>query len=195
MIKSIHNLLEQELQFEKKLFFFLNKNGCTFFDYFFWLCSSTWIEICTYISCVCFFLKKKSYKTILLEILSIILVFFVCHVTSSFFFKPIFHRFRPSYHPFFKTHVNIIFEHIKNPYGFISSHTTNAFGFAIFTSLIFRNHLYTWMILLFACIIGYSRIYLGAHFILDVIIGIFVGLLLGYLVYNLYKYIKHIYIK
>lgn len=187
MIKIIHNILEQELQLEKKLFYLLNKNGYIFIDQFFFLVSSPYLETCVYISCLWFFLHKKNYKEILLTILLTALVFLICYTVSSHFFKPIFHRLRPAYHPFFKENVKIIFKYTNNPYGFISSHTTNAFGFAIFTSLIFRNCFYTWIILLFAFIIGYSRIYLGFHFISDVIGGIFVGSLLGYLAYKLYK--------
>jgi undecaprenyl-diphosphatase len=71
-------------------------------------------------------------------------------------------------------------------YGFISGHAANAFGFAVFAALLFKNRLFTWTILLFAFINGYSRIYLGVHFISDVVAGALVGALIGGSVYCLY---------
>lgn len=187
MIETLCRVLEQEIQWEKELFYFLNGSKYVFWDYFFWLCSCSWLEACIYVSCLWTFLRKKNYKEVLLIILSVIFVFLLCDRVTSGFFKPIFHRLRPTHYPDFKERVNIVFGYRGGSYSFISGHTTNAFGFVMLTSLIFRNFFYTGMILLFACLIGYSRIYLGLHFISDVLVGIFVGLLLGYIGYKLYK--------
>ncbi|BAG83819.1 MAG: phosphatase PAP2 family protein [Candidatus Azobacteroides pseudotrichonymphae] len=187
MIEKLCHLLEQESQWEKNIFHLLN-GRYALGDYFFWLCSNSWLEACIYISCLWIFLHKKNYKEALLVILSVALVFFLCEWISSSLFKPIFHRLRPTYHPDFKECVNTVFGYLgAGTYGFISGHTTNAFGFATITALIFRSRIYVWTILLFACLIGYSRIYLGVHFISDVLVGVLVGLSLGYLVYKLYK--------
>jgi len=187
MIETLCHILEQEIQWEKELFYLLNGSKYAFWDYFFWLCSCSWVEACIYVSCLWIFLHKKNYKEILLVILSVALVFFLCDKVSSGFFKPIFHRLRPTYFPDCKERVNVVFGYRGGLYGFISGHATNAFGFATLTALIFRNHFYTGMILLFACFTGYSRIYLGVHFISDVLAGILVGILLGFAVYKLYK--------
>ena len=75
-------------------------------------------------------------------------------------------------------------------YGFISSHAANAFGFATLMALIFRNKLFGWTIFFWAILTSYTRIYLGVHFITDIIPGALSGLLFGYLVYLLYHYIR-----
>jgi undecaprenyl-diphosphatase len=72
-------------------------------------------------------------------------------------------------------------------YGFISSHAANTFGLATFTALLFKKHWFTFTIFAFAVINSYSRIYLGVHFISDVVAGALLGIAVGYGIYLLYK--------
>jgi undecaprenyl-diphosphatase len=88
-----------------------------------------------------------------------------------------------------------VFGYTGGLYGFISSHASNSFGFAVFTSLVFRNRLFTFMIFLFALLNAYSRVYLGVHFISDVVAGALVGSLTGYLVYRLYQFSRYKYVQ
>jgi undecaprenyl-diphosphatase len=75
-------------------------------------------------------------------------------------------------------------------YGFISGHAANAFGLAVFTTLVFRNKLFTCTIFIFAIITSYSRIYLGVHFISDVVSGTLAGAITGWLVYEVYQFLR-----
>jgi undecaprenyl-diphosphatase len=72
-------------------------------------------------------------------------------------------------------------------YGFVSSHAANVFSFAIFTTLLLRNGGYTVMILLWAALVSYSRMYLGVHYPLDVLGGAMVGGVIAYTVYYFYR--------
>jgi undecaprenyl-diphosphatase len=116
----------------------------------------------------------------------------VCDQLSSHVFKPFFQRLRPTNHPDFRDIVDVFrygdYEYRGSGYGFISGHATNSMGFAVFTALVFRNRFFTVSILLFALLMGYSRIYLGRHFISDVIVGWVVGGMVGYGIYHLYMY-------
>ncbi|MDR1436839.1 MAG: phosphatase PAP2 family protein, partial [Candidatus Symbiothrix sp.] len=136
------------------------------------------------------FIYRKKPKEILLVLLSVALLIFLCDRISSGFFKPVFHRFRPTHHPDFQDEVKIIFGYRGGLYGFISSHAANAFGFAVFTALLFRNRLLTGTMLLFATINAYSRVYMGVHFISDVAAGALTGALTGYAVYRLYLFFR-----
>ena len=60
-------------------------------------------------------------------------------------------------------------------------------------SLLFRNKLFSIVIFIWAILQAYSRIYLGVHFITDIIPGIIVGLFFGWFVYWGYKkFINHL---
>jgi undecaprenyl-diphosphatase len=81
--------------------------------------------------------------------------------------------------------VNPVKSYQGGNYSFVSSHATNSFGMAIFTSLLFRNKFYTVFIFTGFILIVYTRIYLGVHFPGDVIGGMLLGLLIAYVTHPL----------
>jgi undecaprenyl-diphosphatase len=183
-------MLEKELHLERELFFSLNGSNSTFWDDFFYICTNPWTWL---IFGACFlwvFTYKKNWKEIVCILVAIGLLVLLTDQISSGFFKPFFHRFRPTHHPDFMNQVKIVFNYRGGNYGFISGHATNLFGFATFCALIFRNKLFTFTIFLFALLISYSRIYIGVHFISDVVVGAFVGTLIGVFVYLLYNWMR-----
>jgi len=180
-------MLEQELQWEKSLFFFVNGERSAFWDNFFWLYSSKWIWIPLYLCVLFVFVYKRKGKEILLVLLSTVVVILLCDQIASGFFKPFFHRLRPSHHPDFQDQVAIVRGYRAGLYGFISSHAANAFGFATFLALLFRNRFFTCTIMLYALLTGYSRIYLGVHFISDIVAGSLLGITIGYAIYPLFN--------
>jgi undecaprenyl-diphosphatase len=186
-------MLERELQWERGLFFFLNGSDSPFWDAFFYLYSYKWTWIPFYLCFLFVFIYRKTgaevreeWKTILWTIFSVLLVVTLCDQIASGVFKPLFHRFRPTHHPDFQELVATVFNRRGGKYGFISSHAANTFGLATFTALLFRKGLFTCTILLFALVTGYSRIYLGLHFVSDVVAGALVGIVVGYIVYRIY---------
>ena len=100
-------------------------------------------------------------------------------------------RFRPTHHPDFMYQVKTVFDYRGGMYGFISSHAANAFGFATLMSFVMRKRLFTWTIFFWATLNSYTRIYLGVHFISDVVAGALSGFVFGYLVYQLYKWLRN----
>jgi len=105
---------------------------------------------------------------------------------SSGLAKPYFKRLRPTHQPDFENIVHTVFNYRGGLYGFFSGHATNSFGFATLVALMFRNKILTTTMYIFAFFMAYSRIYLGVHFISDVVVGMFVGVLVGLFVYKLY---------
>ena len=124
----------------------------------------------------------------MLILLAIVLVVTLCDQFASHICKPVFTRFRPTHHPDFMDQVKTVFGYRGGLYGFISSHAANAFGFATLMALIMRDKLFGWTIFLWATLTAYTRVYLGVHFISDIVPGAISGVFFGYLVYKLYSF-------
>ena len=183
-------MLEKELQFERDIFFSLNGSHSTFWDNFFYICTNPWTWLIFYLCFLWVFTYKKNWKEIVCILLAIGLLILLCDQISSSLFKPYFHRFRPTHHPDFMYQVKTVYNKLGGKYGFISGHATNMFGFATFCALIFRNRLFTFTIFFYAFLIAYSRIYIGVHFISDVVVGAITGIMVAFFVYILYNGVR-----
>lgn len=71
-------------------------------------------------------------------------------------------------------------------YGFFSSHAANAFGFAVCAtqaaeaSLKRSSKWFTWFMFIWAALVSVSRIFVGKHYLGDILVGTLVGLVLGF---------------
>ena len=186
-------MLENILEYERSLFLYLNSFKTPIVDNFMWLYSGKIVWIPLILLFLFIFSNKQKWQQVLLVLIAVALVILFCDQFASGICKPLFHRFRPTHHPEFMNDVKIVFGYRGGRYGFISSHAANAFGYAIFMSLLFRNKLFSIVIFIWAILQAYSRIYLGVHFITDIIPGIIVGLFFGWFVYWGYKkFINHL---
>ncbi|MEE1946796.1 phosphatase PAP2 family protein [Pedobacter sp. KR3-3] len=68
---------------------------------------------------------------------------------------------------------------LHSSYSFPSGHTTSAFALATILVLSFKKMRLAVPCFLFAVLVGYSRIYLAQHFLLDVLVGAAIGTLCG----------------
>jgi membrane-associated phospholipid phosphatase len=75
---------------------------------------------------------------------------------------------------------------------FPSGHTTGAFGFMCFLACMLPKAYRYWGVLLFlfALSTAYARVYLAAHFFVDVYIGSIIGVVFSYLICWLLFYVK-----
>lgn len=115
--------------------------------------------------------------------------------STSGFMKPFFERLRPCHDPRFE---GMVFNYggCGGMYGFASSHAANSFALAIYLNLIFFKKLkgFGWMFL-WAAVISFTRIYVGVHYPLDVIIGGLVGLVSGWLAWFVLKKLRKRYVR
>ena len=123
--------------------------------------------------------KSKVWKTILYLISTVI---FADQVSSSIL-KPLFKRLRPCHVEAFQSWIHLP-DGCGGLYGFCSSHSANAFAVAIGFYLVTKNRPMGAILIVWSTLIAYSRIYLGAHYPLDVIMGAIVG---GIGAFNLFQ--------
>ena len=182
-------MLENLLNYEREAFLWLNGSHNPMADQFWWLFSGKTVWIPLALSFVyLIFSNHRPWKEALAIVVAIAITITLCDQFASSFCKPVFERFRPTHHPDFMNDVQIVFGYRGGRYGFISSHAANAFGFVMFTALLLQKRLYTIIMFAWATLTAYSRIYLGVHFISDIVPGILVGLFLGWFVYKLFIY-------
>ena len=73
-------------------------------------------------------------------------------------------------------------------YSFISGHATTSTFFSVFVILLLKDkYKYIYFILFFPLLFAYSRLYLGVHFPVDIIVGILTGVILANFYFYLFK--------
>ena len=191
----MNELIDKLLPYERSLFFSINGSDSIILDNIMWSYTGvlTWLPMIVFILYVAF--RNQKLREGLLVLGALALVILLSDQISSSFFKPLFKRYRPTHHPDYMNMVDIVRDYRGGQYGFISGHTTNSFGLAVFFSLLFKNKYVSGFIFLWAVLNSYSRIYIGVHFISDVLGGMLVGSLVGLLVYELYVWIRVKYFK
>jgi undecaprenyl-diphosphatase len=136
---------------------------------------------------VLIYLGVKYKRKFLVILLFIILAVSFADQGSVQLFKNIFHRLRPCHEPSLAGMIHLVNGECGGLYGFVSSHATNSFNVALLSLMFIKRWWYTISIILWALIIGYSRIYLGVHYPGDVICGSLLGALIGWGIYKLYE--------
>lgn len=100
--------------------------------------------------------------------------------------KPQFHRLRPCDEQVSIDHGRFLLGR-KNSESFPSSHAMNMFGQAMLLSLLYRRKRVWIITFAFAATIGFSRIYVGVHYPLDVLAGAVFGTCIGLFVFFVYS--------
>jgi len=157
-------------------------------DNFMVFVSAKWSGIPIYAAILYMIFHKRSPKTAIVMVCAILLTFALTDYLSVHLIKNNICRFRPGWEPELESIVRLL-ENRGGRYGFVSTHAANFFGLAYISSKLLRKNWYTIFIFIWSLIVGYSRIYVAKHFPGDVICGAAFGLLMGYLVYILYKFI------
>lgn len=189
-VNNITTFINKFLPYERDLFLAANGSDSVYFDNAMWIYSSllTWTPMVLFILYIAF--RNQKLKEGLLVLGALVLLLVLTDQISSSFLKPLFKRYRPTHHPDFMHVVDLVKDYRGGKYGFISGHATNSFGLAVFFSLLFKNKYVTLFMVFWAALNSYTRIYLGVHFISDIVGGLIIGTLLGFLVYEIYVWLR-----
>jgi undecaprenyl-diphosphatase len=181
-------MIDQLEHLDQQLFLFLNSLNSSLLDPVMYALSGKLIWVPLYIAILVFmFLSLKDRKKFYLLLLFIVLSVLITD-QGSVLIKNIVRRPRPCHEPLLDGLVHIVNGKCGGMFGFISSHAANAFNVALISLLIIRRRGYTIFIIVWAAVVGYSRIYLGVHYPGDVLAGSVYGTIVGWGVIELYRY-------
>lgn len=181
-------MLEKIKELDQELFLELNGIHNPTMDFIMYWLSDRFIWFPFYGLLLAFIIYKLRWKAVY-TVTAIILTIICADQFTTRFMKAYFQRFRPCHEESIQSLVHMV-AGCGGSYGFASSHAANTFGLAMITWLIFKDKYPKFSLLFFWAIpVSYSRIYLGVHYPLDIIVGALVGMLIAFLIYKLYKWI------
>lgn len=129
-------------------------------------------------------IRHGEMKEILLTILAIALCVLVADQIASGIFKPLVARPRPANDPLLMLQVDVVNDYRGGRYGFFSSHAANTFAITTFVGLLMRYRVLTIAMVSWALLNCWSRVYLGVHYVGDILCGTLCGILVGWLIYK-----------
>jgi undecaprenyl-diphosphatase len=174
---------------DQQLFFFLNSLNSPFFDKVMYAISGKIIWVPLYLA-ILVYIGIKYKRRFLIIVLFIIIAATLADQTSVLI-KNLVQRLRPCHEPSFEGLVHMVNGECGGRFSFVSSHATNSFNVALVSLMFIKKRWFTVSIIIWAAVIGYSRIYLGVHYPGDVLCGSMLGALIGWSIYRLYVITDH----
>lgn len=177
-------MLEELIKIDKELFLYLNGLGTPLWDGFWMYLSRTlsFVTIPIYLFVLfyshrVFGLKKTIFALLIVSLL------IISTEQLSIFFKNGIARLRPCYDDEIKDVTRLVKGYCGGKFSYFSAHSANSSAFAIFFGILFikKNKFLFFLLITWALLVSYSRIYIGVHFPLDVLTGIVFGIFFGWL--------------
>ncbi len=176
-------MLEQLLQLDTRLFYWINGHHNVWLDCLMWGASQKlcWAVVIALVFALSTMLNDA--RRWWLVAMGVVLCFLFADQGSVHLFKNTVCRLRPCYA---LENVRMFQTTCGSPYGFISSHASNAFALVtLFWMRYFRaggkvlTKVALWLMMCWALMSSYSRPYLGKHYPGDVLFGMLFGAVVG----------------
>ncbi|MFN2394682.1 MAG: phosphatase PAP2 family protein [Bacteroidales bacterium] len=182
-------MLETLMQLDKELFLFLNGLNTDWLDPVMYYISYkfSWIPFYVLLLWLCY--KHYGWKTTLFIMLFAAILITLSDQTSNLI-KNSTQRLRPSRDENLGDLVHLVYGYRGGGYSFVSGHATNSFALAIFMIHLLKNkfRFIVPVMITYAVLNAYSRIYLGVHYPADMIGGIILGILCALLIIQVWDF-------
>lgn len=179
-------MIEQILQYDTELFIFLNSLGSKTWDPFWLAYTSKWNWIPFYAILLYLIFRQIGKKPMLITIVVVALMILVTDQTTNLF-KHGLQRMRPCHLAEIIDGMRLVRAGCGGKYGFFSGHASNTMAAAIFIGLTLKNRFkyLLYILLVWAFLMAYSRVYIGVHYPLDIVMGMSFGAFTGFVFYKL----------
>ncbi len=169
---------------------FFNGSQSLYLDGIAWTATqtSTWLPLALVLLYVV--IRTNDLRGILYFVLGVALSILLADQVASSVFKPLVARWRPSHNPEIMYLVDVVRGYRGGSYGFFSSHAANTMAVATFVSLTMRSKRLAYWLGSWVLLNCWSRVYLGVHYVGDLLTGLLWGALVGYGIYRLHRYLS-----
>ena len=185
-------MIEKLKDLDADFVLFVNGKHTPFLDSFFYIVSMTWVWIPLYILLLYLVLKNFRSQSWLI-LLCIIILITLSDQFASGLVKQWVMRYRPTHNIILGPQLHLVNDYKGGMYGFISSHASNVFAITTFLTFILKEVRLKWLWLLWiwAGLVAFSRVYLGVHYLSDILGGVLAGVFFGWLISNLFFLLRN----
>lgn len=177
-------MFEQLLQWDRTILIYLNNLGSYSFDGFWSAITDfrNWIILFFFLIFLIF--RKNPKKEAFFQLLAFCIMLALLTLTI-FLVKEGVGRLRPCNDPEINTLIRVV--RVSKDYSFFSGHASTSFSVATLSVLFLRKRFkWVYIIYIWPLLFSYSRIYLGVHYPIDIMVGVLIGVSFGLLSYKMF---------
>ncbi len=179
--------IENWMSIDRKLLYWFNGSNSQVLDGVAMTLTSglTWLPLYM----VLFYLVVKNNETmrqITLVMASVAFCLFLSDGMADGVVKPLVARFRPCNDPIWRYTFDVVGNYRPDGFSFFSAHASNTMSLAIFFCLLVRSRMLSYFLIGWSLINCWTRLYLGAHYPFDILVGLLWGSISGSLAYYAY---------
>lgn len=183
-------MIDQLLIYDTQLFTYLNSLGSETWDGLWLTITNKFASIPIYVILLYLVYKKFGWKvTAIAVVTTALMITFTDQLTNLA--KDFFQRPRPCQEDSLQATIRYVAPRCGK-FSFFSGHATSTMAGAVFIGLLLKDWFkyVPFLMLLWAFLVAYSRVYVGVHYPLDILVGMCVGALSGLAFFKLEQYLE-----
>lgn len=180
-------IMNELLQFDQHATMALNGSNMLFWDNLMMTVTSTLSWSLLILTIIYVLFHNNAVREAFIILLMMVLMIFVADRLCSGLIKPLVGRWRPTQDPHIMYMMDVVDNYRGGKFGFFSGHACNTFCMATFLALLFRHRFLIVVLYFWSVTTTFTRLYLGVHYLGDVLVGLTIGMIIGLLFYTISK--------